>query len=670
MTKPFTPESLYELGWISDPQVAPDGERVAWVQHWVEEGTKDGKQTLVYRTALYLSDKPDVQPRRLTRSVGADDWMPRWSPDGRHLAFLSTRDAQKAQLFVLELDGGEARAITRTVTLSEGVREYCWHPASVAFCFVSTGHKTAEERAIDDQQDEQVYDGRYPIKADGVGLLGPRRPQLWLVDHDGSDMRQLTTCQGNTQQVAWSPQGGEIAFVSTARPEHERQYTSDLFVVNLGDESVRQITGSMGPVSYPVWHSDGERLLFLAHDKRRGNASNVGVWTINRAGGEARSLTGALDRSVGCSIASDSHAGSHSDRPVWQGDDVLFIATDHGRCGLYRASSADGTVDQLNTSGMSVIGFTATERTIAFSGETNARMAEVYTMTTDGRQVVRRSHAADHIFGEYAVSEPEPLEITGADDWTLQGWVLKPEPFVDGERYPLILYIHGGPHFDYGNSFFHEFQVLAARGYGVLYFNPRGSRSYGELFTDAVRHHYGEKDFLDLMAAADLAETLSWVDTTRISVMGGSYGGFLTNWTISHTNRFVAACTQRSISNWVSFVGTSDIGVEFGGDEMGVMPWDDEEFLMSKSPLRYVKHVRTPTMLLAQEGDHRCPMEQSEQWYTALVCHGVPVKFVRFPLEGHGLSRTGAPRRRVRRMHHILDWFDQYTGPLRSLHTS
>ncbi len=658
----FTPESLYELGWISDPQVAPDGVRVAWVQHWIEEGLKDGKQTLVYRTALYLSDGPEAQPRRLTRSVGADDWMPRWSPDGKHLAFLSTRDDQRAQLFVLELDGGEARAITKTATLSEGVREYGWHPAGVAFCVVSTGHKTPQEREIDDQHDEQVFDGRLPIKADGVGLLGPRRPQLWQVEHDGSGLRQLTECQGNVQNVAWSPQGGTIAFVSTARPEHERQYTSDIFLLDLGDASVRQLTHSVGPTSYPVWHADGQRLLFLGHDKRRGNATNVGVWVIDIAEGDPRCLSDELDRSVGCSIASDSHAGSHSERPVWDDDGVLFVATDHGRCGLYRVGANGGAVEQINTSGMSLIGFTAANGTIAFSGESNARMAEVFTMTSDGHRVARRSHAADHIFGTYEVSLPEPLNFTGADDWDVQGWILKPMPFEEGKRYPLILYIHGGPHFDYGNSFFHEFQVLAARGYGVMYFNPRGSRSYGEVFTDAVRHHYGEKDFEDLMAAADVAEALPWADPTRISVMGGSYGGFLTNWAISHTDRFVAACTQRSITNWVSFVGTSDIGVEFGGDEMGVMPWEDEEFLMSKSPLRYVKNVRTPTMIFAQEGDHRCPMEQSEQWYTALVCMGVPVKFVRFPLEGHGLSRSGAPRRRVRRMHHILDWFDQYTA--------
>ena len=662
--KSFVPESLYDLQWVSDPQIAPDGRRVAYVQHWVEEGEKDGKQMLVYRTALFLSEGPDAEPRRLTRSVHADDWMPRWSQDGQALAFLSTRDGKRPHLFVLDMGaGGEARQITNPEVLSEGVQQFDWHPAGVAFCLTSIGHKTPEEKKAELESDERVYEGRLPFKADGLGLFEARRVQLWRIDADGSGLRQLTQGERNILTPRWSPQGGEIAFVSTAAPEHERQYTSDLFVVDVEGEHVRQLTRSIGPVAAPAWAPDASGLAYLGHDKRRGNATNVGVWYVGLKDGEPRCLTDELDRSAGCSIASDTHAGSHSDRPAWDGDDLLFIATDHGRTGIYRVSKAGGNVTRLNTSGMSVIGFTMAGDTIAFSGESNARMAEIFTMTCDGHGIVRRSHAADHVFAQYHVNLPQHLEFKGADGWKLEGWVMKPEGWQPGQRYPLIIYIHGGPHYDYGNSFFHEFQVLAAHGYGVLYFNPRGSRSYGEVFTDAVRYHYGEQDFEDLMCAADLAESSDWVDGERLCLVGGSYGGFLTNWAITRTHRFVAACSQRSISNWVSFFGTSDIGPEFGGDEMGVMPWEDEELLMSKSPIRYIKHVRTPTLLLHQEGDLRCPIEQSEQLYTALVCLGVPTKFVRFPGEGHGMSRAGMPRRRVRRIHHILEWFDRYAKP-------
>ncbi|MDQ5851232.1 MAG: S9 family peptidase, partial [Chloroflexota bacterium] len=642
--QPFTPESLFELCWVSDPQIAPDGTRVAYVEHWVEEGEKDGKRVPLYRTALFLSEGPDKDPRRLTRSVNADDWMPRWSPDGRAIAFLSTREGNKAQLFVLDLDGGEARPVTRTAELSEGVKQFDWHPGGVAFCFVSTGHKTDEERKADEERDERVYEGRLPFKFDGVGLFEHRRAQLWAVERDGSGLRQLTWCEQDVQGGWWSPRGGEIAFISTARPEHERQYVKDLFVVGVEGGEPRLLTRSEGPVASPVWDPDGKGLLYLGHNRRLGNATNVGVWHVGLDGGESRCLSDTFDRSVGCSIVSDTHAGLHSDRPVWDGDSIIFLATDHGRCGLYRVDGNGGPVTQLNTSGMSVIGFTAAAGTIAFSGESNARMAEVFTMTCDGHGITRRSHAADHLFSRYDVCLPSHLEFQGADGWALEGWVLKPRGWEQGRTYPLILYIHGGPHWDYGNSFFHEFQVLAAHGYGVLYFNPRGSRSYGEAFTAAVRRHFGEQDWEDLLCAADLAAGWDWVDAERMCIVGGSYGGYLTNWAITHTHRFAAACTQRSISNWVSFIGTSDIGPEFGGDELGVMPWEDEELLMAKSPLRYVKNVRTPTLILHQEGDQRCPIEQGEQLYTALVCLGVPTKFVRFPGESHGMSRHGQPR--------------------------
>ncbi len=337
----------------------------------------------------------------------------------------------------------------------------------------------------------------------------------------------------------------------------------------------------------------------------------MGVWHLDLEQGAERCLTESFDRSAGCTIVSDSHAGQHSDRPVWDGDDVLFIATDHGRCRPYRVAASGGEVTPITTSGLSVIGFTAAKGMIAFSGESNARMAEIFSLTREGHQLVRRSHAADDVFGRYDVGLPEHVCFTGADGWDLEGWVMKPRGLEPGKRYPVILYIHGGPHWDYGNSFFHEFQVLAANGYGVFYFNPRGSRSYGEHFTDAVRRHFGEKDWEDVLHAADHAETWSWVDPRRLCIVGGSYGGYITNWAISHTDRFAAACTQRSICNLVSFIGTADIGPEFGGDEFGVMPWEDEDLLMAKSPIRYVTNVRTPTLILHQEGDQRCPIEQS-----------------------------------------------------------
>lgn len=662
--QPFTPKSLLEMRGTSDPQIAPDGEQVVYVEHWIETITKDGKTRPGYRTALMLSSGPGAAPQRLTWPATGGDRHPRWSPDGQRLAFLSTRHDDTPQLFVLDLAGGEARPLTSAATLSEGVDSFDWHPDGAALCFVSSGHVDGETKTINDEHDERVYVDRLPFKFDGAGLYDERRAQLWQVGTDGTGLTQLTDTGFNLSQPRWSPDGTAIAFASIDRRELEWTFVDDLFIYNVADRSVRRLTPSQGTLTAYAWSPDSAQLAFLGHDNRRGNASNNRVWRIDRTGEALQCLTDSFDRSADVTTMSDMHFLTVSGRVVWRDDRLWFPATDHGTTGLYSVPAAGGAVTQIATGGLSVAQFSIGNGGIAFTGETSIRTPEVYTVTTAGQDLQRRSHAGDTAAERFALSAPEHLTFSGAGGLEIEGWVIRPtDDAADGARHPLIIYIHGGPHADYGSGFFHEFQVLAAAGYGVLFINPRGGQSYGEEFADLVRGHFGEQDYEDVMLAADLATSWDWVDPARLGVMGGSYGGYLTNWIITHTDRFAAACTQRSISNLVSFAGTSDIGPEFARDEFGALPWTDEEFLMAKSPLRYVKAAKTPTLILHQEEDHRCPMEQAEQLYTALVCLGVPTKFVRFPGEGHDLLRTGQPRRRINRLHHIIDWFDRYLKP-------
>lgn len=662
-----TPESLFDMRWVSDPQLAPDGQRVVYVEHWVEEIERDGKKRPGYRTALFLSDGPEAKPRRLTYAAKGNDSRPRWSPDGSELAFLSTRDDDRPQLFVLALAGGEAQQITRTKTLSEGIKDYDWHPSGTMFCFTSSGHRDEETKKREDLHDEKVFEGRLPFKFEGVGLFDDRRSQIYRIKRDGSDLKQLTTLPRDVGQVAWSPDGRQIAFgyQDEALPEYE--WSGNIYLIGVdGGEHRKLIEWPGEGQSYEfVWSPDGTRIAFLGDDKRAGFASTTRLWLVDLDSGAPRCLTEAFEGSVGETASGDSHLGGQPRRPVWEdARTLLFEALVHGRAGLYRVPAQGGEIAQISTSGLSVVAFTEHQGSIAFAGETNARAAEVYSMT-DGHTLQRRSHAADHFFSAYRIQTPENIHFKAKDGLDLEGWLLRPIADDSVARHPLIIYVHGGPHTAYGNGFFHEYQVLASAGFGIFFTNPRGSSSYGEEFAAAVRQHFGEDDFEDVMAAADLAASWDWVDPERMGIMGGSYGGFMTNWAITHTDRFAAACTQRSISNQYSFAGTSDVGTTFSRDEYGGNPWDDEDLLLSKSPLRYIKNVKTPTLILHQEEDHRCPIEQAEQLYTALVVLGVPVKFVRFPGEGHELPRAGQPQRRVNRMHHILDWFARYLLPPR-----
>ncbi len=675
---PFTPESLLDFRWTSDPQIAPDGTRVVWVEQWVEEIEKDGKQRPGYRSAIWLSDAPDAtastslpdrpegpasatdrpEPRRLTYAAKGNDNSPRWSPDGSMLAFLSTRDGDKAQIWLLPLDGGEARQVTDPKELSEGVESFEWHPSGHSFCFTSRGHKSEDDKQREERDDEKVYQDRLPFKFNGAGLLDERRAQLWTVEADGSGLRQLTRLNRSVSEPAWSPDGRRIAFAGQTDVTPEHQWIGDLFVIDPDGGAPQCLTRSDGRVFAPAWSRDSRTIVFLGHTFPAGLASTTRLWAVDRDGGEPRCLTPHFDGEIGEIASGDSHLGGNPRRPAWTAGGLVFEALVHGHAGLYRLTPGSEP-EELAVDGLSLAAFSANELAIAFTAESGARSAEVYTLH-DGR-VARRSKAGDAFFGAHHVRAPEHIRFPGAGGFELDGWLIRPDGAgTDNRRHPLILYVHGGPHTAYGDGFFHEFQVLAEAGFGVLYTNPRGSSSYGQDFAGVVRQHFGETDWDDVMAAADYGAELPWVDQHSMGIMGGSYGGYIVNWTITHTDRFAAACTQRSISNLVSFAGTSDIATVFSLDEYGALPWTDEEKLMSKSPIRYIANCKTPTLILHQEADHRCPIEQAEQLYTALVVLGVPARFVRFPGENHEMPRAGQPQRRINRMKHILDWFGRY----------
>lgn len=652
----WSPTTLLEMRFISDAQISPDGSRIAFVETWIEEITKDGTCRPGYRSAIFVVDAAGGSAQRLTYAVKGRDSAPRWSSDGTKLAFLSTRDNDVLQLFVLDMQGGgEAQQLTN---LGYGVAEANWRPNSNTLAFISRGDKDTEYRRVEKLRDEKIIE-RLPFKFDGVGFLQPEYAQLWLVQ-PGQQPQQLSDAAFDHSDPTWSPDGKEIAFVTVSRAELEHTRQADIYVFNLETGTARCLTNALGPAYHPAWSPDGQQIAYIGHNQHTGNASNEALWYVSHQGGDPRLLSVDFDYGLENSIVTDVRFGRFPYRPIWRDNGIYFIATRAARSRAYRYNN-DATISELTPQDTpSISGYSQSlNRRTAFTAGTDTHPEALFIGEADGTTTLLYDPNAA-LMAQMQTITPECVGFKGADDLPLEGWVIQPVDCEPGQKYPLLLYIHGGPHAAYGHNFMHEFQVLAAAGFGIWYVNPRGGTGYGQEFRALVRQDFGGKDYTDLMCAADLAASWDWVDTSRMGVLGGSYGGYMTNWIISHTDRFAAANTQRCLSNLTSFYGTSDIGPYFGEDEFGGKPWTDISVFVERSPIRFVNHINTPLLILHSDDDHRCPVEQAEQLYTALKVLDKPVRFVRFPREGHELSRSGEPLHRIARLEYILDWFGHY----------
>jgi dipeptidyl aminopeptidase/acylaminoacyl peptidase len=656
----MTAEDLYAFRFLTDAQISPDGERVAFAVR-TANAERDG-----YRSAIWLVPSDGSRNAVQLTFGSGQDTLPRWSPDGRSLAFVSDRAAPEKtegkkrkpkNVFVLSLDGGEARQLT---SFDDDCGDLIWSPDSRRIAFTVKDAKTA-----DDEDGLRAYD-RMRYKTDEGFLWDLRRKHVWIVDAEGGAPRRLTEGDWDDAQPSWSPDGREIAFVSNRSPERERNTVADIHVVAVADGRTRRVTNEIGQYGNPSWSPDGATIACYGVEKAIGSAArNVHLWLWPAA--EAQHGTDVLagwDRTVGSVVMSDMRSQVQTLPPRWTSDRsrVIFVGSDQGTANVYSVPVAGGEV-RAETLGAHQI--------VSVSLATDARrFACVFSNATDpgdvaagelGRGLRCLTDLNGELLRERHVATPERVEFTGADGWKIEGWLMKPRGFEPAKEWPLVLEVHGGPHSTYGHGFFHEFQVLAGRGYAVLYTNPRGSHAYGEKFAMACVGDWGGRDYEDLMAGVDHALGLGWVDERRVYVTGGSYGGFMTNWIIGHTTRFRAAATQRSISNNVSAFGTSDIGWHFWEHEMGdATPWRDPSKLVERSPLTYAPHVRTPLLILHAERDLRCPIEQAEQFFIALRWHGVETTFVRFAEDNHDLTRGGRPRNRAEHCRRIADWFDAH----------
>jgi dipeptidyl aminopeptidase/acylaminoacyl peptidase len=650
----MVPEDLLRIRFVSDPQLHPDGHRVAFVVTTLSEARDE------YLSTIWMVKADGGDPRPFTRGPRRDT-VPRWSPDGRRLAFVSERERKgKGQLHVMPADGGEP---VRLTDLRHGVSSPAWSPNGTQLCFVSRVGGWEEPK--DEEERERSKPPRIievlKYKSNGTGFIHDRPRHVFLVGADGGPTRQLTDGPFEHQSPVWSPDGRRVAFVSARHPDRDEDGAADIWIVPAEGGEPCRLTRTAGPASWPAFSPDGRTVAYLGHPHPREVSRHHRVYTVPVAGGSPVCLTQALDRNC------EPMMGGVG--PQWLGaaGPLLFQVEDEGNVALYRvAATGAGAPERLVGGTRQITAFSASQdgTLVAFSATDDVSPPEVFVCRADGTDERQLTDLNREWKGEVALSRPERFQFVRGG-FTIDGWVMPPFGLEAARRYPALLNVHGGPASQYGHRFFDEFQIYAGAGYAIVYLNPRGSRGYGEAFARAVVGDWGGGDCADVMAGLDEAlRRFSFLDPARLGVMGGSYGGYLTSWIVGHTDRFRAACSERAVNALWSMFGTSDIGHWFQEAHAGGRPpWEDLPWYLEHSPLSYARDIRTPLLIIHSEDDLRCPMEQAEQLYVALKKLRRPVRFVRFPDEDHELSRSGRPRHRLARFRILLEWFTERLPP-------
>jgi dipeptidyl aminopeptidase/acylaminoacyl peptidase len=678
----ITAEDYYAFEFLGDPRLSPDGRWVAYVVTTIDQ--RQNRRLSQIWLAATDGSRP---PRQFTTSPQPSS-SPRWSPDGRALAFLTSRPAPdgapsaqqgsatptpsptpsptpvstsmpqglpsalqtaaadatpRAQVWVLSLDGGEARRLTN---LKNGVNSFDWSPDGTRLVLTSrTGPSDVKAPSSD------VRHYQHPsYKFNDTGWFDDKRSHVWVSDVQGGAATQITFGEDwNDTDPQWSPDGNLIAFVSdrTGKAFDESRNT-DVFVIDSAGGPIRKISDHEEADNSPRWSPDGKTIAFIGRIRERDHPK---LYVAPSNGGQpSRNVAPELDL-----IPSNL---------TWaeRGRALYFETGVKGEAHLFRVELNDGRMKQITKGSRAVrlVDIAPDSRRMVYAANDFKHPDDLYAADLDGSNERKLTNLNARLWSQLQLANVERMTYKGAEGWDIDGFLVKPVGWREGQKYPLVLSIHGGPASMDGVNWFHEFQVYAARGWAVFYTNPRGSTGYGQRFERGIEGEWGRNDYTDVMnGVEELLRRNPWIDRERMGVTGGSYGGYLTNWIVGHTNIFKAAVTLRSVVNFVSDEGTRD-GAYGHKDDFGGDLFEKFDLYWERSPLKYAMNVKTPILILHSDNDFRVPLEQGEQWFRALKHFGATAEFVIFPRENHNLTRTGEPKHLVESLNWQLYWFDRY----------